>query len=312
MQVVWFKRDLRVSDHQPLASASAFGECLCLYVYEPELVQSSEFDASHLNFINESLTELNRRLKELGGRFTFRVGSMPGVLDELHCQHGGIDAIWSHEETGNKVTFDRDRRVARWARDHGVTWNEIPQNGVVRRLRTRDGWSRQRSAFMKRPVTATPTLICTPTSVPAGSIQSPDQLGLSPTEKTELQVGGEAVGQQVLDDFLSSRGENYNNEMSSPVTAWNSCSRLSPYLAWGCLSMKSVTHALHDRQAELRARKKTGESTGGWLMSLKAYESRLSWHCHFMQKLEEQPRLEIDDLHPGGRRLRPTEPDPAR
>ena len=118
MQVVWFKRDLRVSDHQPLASASAQGECLCLYVYEPELLQSDEFDTSHLTFINESLTDLNRRLTELGGRLTLRVGSIPGVLDELHRQYGRIDAIWSHEETGNKITSDRDHETPD-ARDGG-------------------------------------------------------------------------------------------------------------------------------------------------------------------------------------------------
>ena len=34
MQVVWFKRDLRVADHAPLANAAKSGQCLCLYVYE--------------------------------------------------------------------------------------------------------------------------------------------------------------------------------------------------------------------------------------------------------------------------------------
>ena len=133
MQVVWFKRDLRLDDHAPLAKASKQGKCLFLYVYEPELFNSDEFVTSHLNFINESLAELRDQLKRIGGQLTLRVGSMPEVLETLHRDYG-VDALWSHEETGNKITFDRDKRVAKWAKKHSVPWREIPQNGVVRRL----------------------------------------------------------------------------------------------------------------------------------------------------------------------------------
>ena len=151
MQVVWFKRDLRVDDHWPLAKASAVGPCLCLYVYEPEIIHSEEFDASHLQFINQSLGELDSRLRDLGGRLTLRVGSLPDVLSVLHSDHG-IDALWSHAETGNRITYDRDLRVAAWAKQHGITWKKIPQNGVVRRLKSRDGWSKQRDAFLEQPM----------------------------------------------------------------------------------------------------------------------------------------------------------------
>ena len=295
MQVVWFKRDLRIADHAPLAKAAKSGQCLCLYVYEPELIHSDEFDASQLQFINESLRQLDLQLRKIGGKLSLRVGRMPDVLDELHREHG-IDALWSHEETGNKLTYDRDRRVADWAARNGIPWREIPQNGVVRRLRSRDGWSRQRDAFLKQPMAPTPTRVDHPSDVSEGEIQTPDALGLRPTDKTDLQRGGELVGSEVLHSFLFDRGEQYSKEMSSPVTAWNSCSRLSPYLAWGCLSMKHVSHAVRDRRAELKQSKAAGSSTGGWLMSLKAYESRLSWHCHFMQKLEDEPAIEFENM----------------
>lgn len=82
MQVVWFKRDLRVKDHAPLYQASLRATCTCLYVYEPELIASDELDASHLAFINESLAVLDDRLRALGGHLTVRVGRMPDVLGE--------------------------------------------------------------------------------------------------------------------------------------------------------------------------------------------------------------------------------------
>jgi deoxyribodipyrimidine photo-lyase len=295
MQVVWFKRDLRVADHAPLVKAAQSGHCLCLYVYEPELIHSDEFDTSHLLFINESLRQLDLQLREMGGTLSLRVGCMSDVLDDLHRAHG-IDALWSHEETGNKITYERDQRVEHWAARNGVPWYQIPQNGVVRRLRSRDGWSRQRDAFLKQPMATTPTHVDHPTDVSKGEIQTPDDLRLRPTNKTDLQRGGELVGSEVLRSFLFDRGEQYSKEMSSPVTAWNSCSRLSPYLAWGCLSMKRISHAVRDRRAELKQSKAAGNAIGGWLMSLKAYESRLSWHCHFMQKLEDEPAIEFENM----------------
>ena len=48
---------------------------MCLYVDVPEMIHSEEFDASHLQFIHESLRELDIRLRDFGGRLTLRVGS---------------------------------------------------------------------------------------------------------------------------------------------------------------------------------------------------------------------------------------------
>ena len=296
MHVVWFKRDLRIDDHAPLEQAAASGsEVLCLYAYEPEILQSAEFDPSHLEFINQSLAELDESLQKLGARMTYRVGSMPELLAQLHSERH-IEAIWSHEETGDRVTYDRDLRVAAWADQQKIAWNEIPQNGVVRRLKSRDGWSKQRNIFMAQPLAQTPRVIRRATAIAAGKIQSAKDLGLKETTKTNLQIGGEKAATETLCSFLDARGENYSTEMSSPVTASNSCSRLSTYLAWGCISMKRIVHALRERQAELRERKAAGEPIGTWLKSLRAYDARLSWHCHFMQKLEDEPSIEFQNM----------------
>jgi deoxyribodipyrimidine photo-lyase len=82
--------------------------------------------------------------------------------------------------------------------------------------------------------------------------------------------------------------------MSSPVSAWEGCSRLSPYLAFGNVSMRQVVHAAERRRAEL-ARKRSEEARG-WRTSLAAFGGRLRWHCHFMQKLEDETRLEFENL----------------
>ena len=84
--------------------------------------------------------------------------------------------------------------------------------------------------------------------------------------------------------------------MSSPVTAADSCSRLSAHLAYGTISIRQVYQVLEDRQALLRRSRKAGKSTGAWLTSLASFSKRLHWHCHFIQKLEDEPALEFRNL----------------
>ncbi|MEM6730069.1 MAG: deoxyribodipyrimidine photo-lyase, partial [Myxococcota bacterium] len=141
-QLVWLKRDLRIRDHGPLFEASARGPVIVLYVYEPSLWKSEEMDGSHLRFINECLSELEGELRARGGAITTRIGELPDVLSAVHREHP-FETLWSHEETGNRLTYDRDLRVAEWAREAGVEWRELPQHGVFRPLKKRDGWAQR-------------------------------------------------------------------------------------------------------------------------------------------------------------------------
>ena len=67
-RVVWFKRDLRVHDHAPLAEAARLGPVLCLYVLEPELWRQPDAARQHFAFVQESLKDLSADLRRLGAR----------------------------------------------------------------------------------------------------------------------------------------------------------------------------------------------------------------------------------------------------
>jgi deoxyribodipyrimidine photo-lyase len=210
---------------------------VCLYVYEPEVIDAPDFDPSHLVFINQSLASLDRALRNMGAHLTLRTGRMPGVLDELH-QQVVVAGLWSHEETGNAITYARDRRVAAWADRNNVVWKEYPTNGVVRRLDGRDGWARLWAARMNAPIAPAPGSINPAAGLAAGKIRSPQSFGLEKSVRREVQIGGVEVATGTLESFLSHRGVNYRADMSSPATAWSSCSRLSSYLTWGNLSVR--------------------------------------------------------------------------
>ncbi|MEO0814864.1 MAG: deoxyribodipyrimidine photo-lyase, partial [Myxococcota bacterium] len=237
-QLVWLKRDLRLRDHEALAQAAARGSVIVLYVYEPSLWQTPEMDGSHLRFINECLRELAGELSRRGATLVTRVGEMPQVLDAV-MREQPFESLWSHQETGNRLTYDRDLRVAAWCREHAVEWHEPMQHGVFRPLAKRDGWARKWKRQMEKPLAAMPQGFDGIALESDGWVDE-ERLGIERSTKTEVQPGGTVEGMALLDSFLEQRGVNYRADMSSPVQGWNGCSRLSPHLAWGSVSIREA------------------------------------------------------------------------
>ena len=246
---VWFKRDLRIQDHAPLDNAARSGRVLPVYVIEPEIIRAADFDALHWQFIRESLLDLQRSLFELGASLQVLEGSAVDVFDSLHNRYG-FSSLWAHEETGNAVTYKRDQAVAKWAASKNVSFNEIPQNGVVRCLQDRDGWSKQWEQRMRQAQIDAPEIILCPDGLKPAAIPAVSDLGLKESTREVDIRGGEKAGIETLQSFIHSRGHRYHREMSSPNTAYESCSRLSAYLAWGCLSMRTVTQTVRPAAGE--------------------------------------------------------------
>ena len=292
LQIVWFKRDLRVDDHRPLLEAAARGPVLPLYVVEPELWQQPDASERQWLFCRESLIELRQVLAALGQPLVVRVGDVVRVLDRARRQFG-IDGLWSHEETGNGWTYQRDKRVAAWARANGIQWSEIPQFGVIRRLRSRQGWAQRWEKQMAEPIAPAPASLQSLDDLDPGAIPDRPTDGLPPDPCPLRQTGGRSMALLELEDFLNNRATHYSRSISSPNTAFRGCSRLSAYLAWGCLSMREVIQ----RSRQFRGR------------GVSSFESRLHWHCHFIQKLESEPRIEWDDFHPFMRGIREVDAD---
>jgi deoxyribodipyrimidine photo-lyase len=304
VHIVWFKRDLRVRDHRPLTEATQHGPVVPLYVAEPSVIDAPDFSARHWRLIRQCLAELRDRLASLGQPLVVRTGEMPNVLDALHDRFGTI-RLWAHEETGNEVTFERDLRVRRWCHAHAVPFTEFPHMGVVRPLTNRDGWADRWEAEMTQPLTDPPDALA-PVDIAPGTIPTHADLDLAPCTAA-LQQAGETAAHEVLQRFLYRRGRTYQRDISSPLTAATSCSRISVHLAYGTISMRAVVHALHDRRAELDGIDHA--DAGQWRRSLSAFDSRLHWHSHFMQKLEDAPRIEHESFIPAFDALREGEFD---
>ncbi len=307
LQVVWFKRDLRIHDHRPLVEAVRCGPVLPLYVVEPELWQRPDCSERQWNFCLESLQELRDALAGLGQPLVVRTGDVVAVLEAVHRRHG-LAGLWSHQETGNLWTYDRDRRVAAWARDRGIPWRDFASFGVIRGLKDRRGWARAWEQRMAEPLLAPPAALPPLVGIAAPpALPSAGELGLAADPCPQRQPGGRQAGRELLEGFLRQRGRGYHRRLSSPLTAFEACSRLSPHLAWGTLSMGEVVQEARARRLALATL--PANANAGWSRALDAFVSRLHWHCHFIQKLVRQPSIEIQELHPATRGLRRTAPE---
>ncbi len=305
LEVVWFKRDLRVCDHAPLVEACARarahgGFILGFYAIEPTVIHASDHAGRHWAATREALAELRQNLRQLGIPLAVRVGEVVELLERLRTHAAGRGtklALWSHEETGNAVTYARDRAVRRWARTQGVEWNERTQTGVVRRLPSRDGWAAAWEGRMRAPILDVPDPASGWTHVEPGELPSSAELQLAADPCPHRQNSGEAGARELLHSFLSRRGSNYSREMSSPRTAANACSRLSVPLALGTISMRTIVQSAHTRRDELQAAREVGAPSDGYRVgSVRSFIARLHWHCHFMQKLEDEPRIETQSF----------------
>jgi deoxyribodipyrimidine photo-lyase len=301
--LVWFKRDLRLADHAPLAEAQRAEAALALVIIEPAWLNSPECHPRHVAYLLRCVALLSAGLAERGLPLVVRVGNAVQVLADLR-QDFAFTQLFSHEETGTGWSYDRDRAVARWCRSQGVTWAEWPQTGVVRRLPDRRGWAGRWQQRMDAPVVP----------VPVGFRAAPgfDGPPVLPTLRDlgidgpapELPPAGELAAQAMLASFVNTRALGYRQHLSSPLTAQAGCSRLSEHLAFGTVSLRTV------HQATERAIRETPSRELAY--SLRGFAGRLRWHCHFMQKLEDEPAIEFRNFARSADGLRPgdgTHPD---
>ena len=318
IHIVWFKRDLRVQDHAALFNACNAGAVLPLFAWEPTVWAGDDYAAQHQQFIIECLAELNTDLGHLGlTLMQSRLGMLNTLIEIRKTQP--IAAIYSHEETGNGTTFVVDKAVAAWCKVHGVDWFEYPQNGVVRRLKNRNVWAKHWEQRMLAPLINIPLNTPVIKSMPCEPIamRSTEHIFLhgvnlganlndsafnnsiknmaAGQDKSRRQRGGRSNALGIFNSFLDGRAAKFRGGISSPLSAVTAGSRLSPYLAYGCLSMREVVQATRERR--ILATETLHQFPASLNAGLVGFESRLHWHCHFMQKLESEPELEFANLH---------------
>jgi deoxyribodipyrimidine photo-lyase len=287
VNIVWFKRDLRLHDHEPLMRAGKQGlPVLLVYCFEPSVMSYHDSDHRHWRFVHESLNDMQAELSRVDAKLYIFHREVLTVFSDL-LKRFQVQTVFSHQETGNHITYQRDIALAELLKQNSICWHESQCNGVIRGLKTREHWEEKWRAFMNRPLCEV-NLNTFPFARINESLFAELRGESLPREITtshpNFQKGGERLAWRYLDSFLKTRHVNYSRHISKPLLSRTGCSRLSPYLSYGNLSMRQVFQ-------------KTTQAyeSGGSRRDLNNFISRLHWHCHFIQKFESECRIETEN-----------------
>lgn len=332
MQVLWLKRDLRLSDHEPLRLAleqsAAAGPVLVLYCHEPALLGKADASAQHVGFVQESLADIARDLRARGSDLLEVTLGAPETLALLHLRTP-VRHLWAYAETTHQTGFARDKQVRHWARENHVRFHELAQNAVrrgsqcltekfdfgahLKAATQADLWvlpsrhtgllplkrvARLRDALARASDGASlrSPLQCVQAHQEPGWLAAAPRPQRAPTEDKVFRLaGGRSAAMEHLSRFLAPANlVAYPAAISSPLAAQTHCSRLSPYLAWGVVSDREVLQAL-SRSLAANATGVPAEAERE-LSAARFFAERLYWRSSYLQLAENHPEV---DQEPG-------------
>jgi deoxyribodipyrimidine photo-lyase len=308
MQVLWFKRDLRLSDHLPLFEAMRHakyhGLVLPLYIHEPSQIADAHTARQHQFFVHECLDDLYQQFKTVGGYLHEELGEAVDVLAALHAQFK-FTHLWAHQETTQLAQYRRDQAVKAWCKSAGVEFIELPQNNVQRAAHCANPRGEKVSfqAYLDR---AAQEEIKNPAGRNLQAFFAPKPpkvlnraaLPLAVGDDKPLRMkGGRTQARAVAARFfIPAKLKAYPFSISSPLKAFNGCSRLSPYLAYGVVSDREVLQKLNALVNSVHGQ---GDSV---LISkvedaARFYVDRLIWRQGYFQQFENHTGLETDAFY---------------
>ena len=151
VNIVWLKRDLRFQDHEPLKLAiESELPLILIYIFEPSLINHHDSDLRHWRFVWQSLMDLKSQLSK-DQSLTILYGEALDVFEMLSKSYE-LASIFSHQETGNRMSFDRDLTLKAFFKTKGISWTESQCNGVIRGIQNRIDWDKKWMDFMHRPI----------------------------------------------------------------------------------------------------------------------------------------------------------------
>jgi deoxyribodipyrimidine photo-lyase len=287
INIVWFKRDLRTQDHEPLFYASKSTlPFIAIFLFEPNFISAPDTATRHLQFQYHSIAHINAHQMQ-HGIFLHPIYANAQDFFSYLVKDYQIKNIYSYQESGTQLTWERDKWVQTFCDTHHITWHQFQRDGILRGINNRAHWDKSWYQTMQLP------LVQNKPSNNAINLQHPFQLP-APLEKElkgyplAFQPAGETYAHKYLQSFVSGRGSVYHKLISKPEASRKSCSRLSPYLAWGNLSIKQAFQFVKQHPS--------------YQTHKFAYEgmlTRLKWHCHFIQKFEMECAYETRCINRG-------------
>ncbi len=295
INIVWLKRDLRLEDNEAIFNAlHSNRKTLLLYVFEPSLLNDIHYSERHFNFIKESIRDINTKLSGLHTKVLSVTNDLATVFNQIQDFYK-IHSVYSHVETGLLVTYNRDKEFTRYCRNNLINWVESKNNGVARGLVNRENWFENWGDYMNQPVIPFQAndhqFLNNEAIAELEDVLS--ETDLTTPEETPFQKGGSAMAWKYANSFFDERHKSYMFHISQPEASRTSCSRLSPYIAWGNVSIRQVFQKGQTIKNKTTDRRHIG-----------AFLSRLRWQAHFIQKFEMEHTMEQASVNKGYHKLK--------
>ncbi len=288
INIVWLKRDIRSQDHLPLYLAEQSSlPYIIIFLLEPSIISYPDTSLRHLQFQYHSILQLNEKLKPYNQKVIVCYAEVLAVL-ALIADKYAVKNIFSYRESGIQLTYDRDKAVAKFCKANNIHWQECQRDGILRGTKNREGWDKQWFATMHSPTIVNNYSVRESVEWKNPFYINDDLLQQLQKYPTEFQPAGEDYAFKYLQSFVSLRGRNYSKHISKPLESRKSCTRISPYLSWGNISIKQAYQFIYNS-------KRNSPFKGALSNSL----TRLKWHCHFIQKFEVECRYENKCVNTG-------------
>ncbi len=295
--LVWFRDDLRLSDHPALLAALA-SDCpvVPVYVFDEQSPAFRQMGGASRWWLHHSLAALDVSLRAKGSYLRIVRGAAQTAIAQLvdHYQASGV--VWSRRYGAAEIAVDAS--IKAWCKDHGIgcesfngsllvePWQVTTQAGQPMKVFTPFWKSARANHSFAQPLPA-PVMLPVVTAT-ASPLEIPlDDLTLLPTKPdwakgfTEHWQAGEAGAQQRLLDFLDDGLKGYDEDRNRPDR--NNVSRLAPYLRFGNISPRQVWHVAVNRM-------QAGECTASE-RDLTVFQSELGWREFSYHLLFHNPEL---------------------
>lgn len=288
--IVWFRNDLRTHDHPALFTASQdYERVLPVFILNDQLLHGRHAGSNRNRFLLESLQDLRDSLRGLGADLVIRSGRPADILAELARETGAESVYCTADYT--PYALQRDKAVKSALDSAGVAFRTFGGRlavGNLDGLHTKTGkphkvftpfWKDWQTK-PRRPVAPKPAAFSLPDSVSVGRLPALDSI-TTQTDLAEAPLpGGEAAARRRMHAWLKSGIHEYHDQHDSLSS--DGTSRLSPYLHFGCVSVRELEDKLPDSEGA------------------RAYHRQLAWrdfYHYVLYKFPDNARQEFQERY---------------
>ena len=265
--LVWFRNDLRIRDNEILLEAVRKADkvlpvyCFDPYYFKKNVSGNPKTGNLRARFLLESVADLRKNLKLIGGDLIVRVGNPAEIIPQL-AEAYHVNEVYHHREVAHEETdISEQVETALWKmrlnlkhfightlyhkEDLPFPIKDIPDSFAVFKKKV------ERDSDV-RPCIGTPEIINTPVITDAGELPTLQMLGLDEvvddTRLSTIFIGGETTALAQLEQVFSINLQSANGKAGRNQSAGAPSSKLSPWISLGCISLRQVYWEINKHQ----------------------------------------------------------------